>query len=133
MSKQNTVSKSEVLAKIEERSKHGRLSAWRRGVYDFAVDMVDALESEEVPTDYHELQSLLLNGARDWSQYSYGGCALIYDEDIARALCTPSELKRKRGGELPPNSRETWLDVQTRALFQACNVVKSAARAAARN
>ena len=31
---------------------------------------------------------------------------MIYDSDIAERLCTPSELKRKRGDELPPNSRE---------------------------
>lgn len=30
------------------------------------------------------------------------------------------------------NSRETWLDVQTRALFQAANRIFSAAQAAAR-
>lgn len=31
---------------------------------------------------------------------------MIYDSDIAERLCTLSELKRKRGDELPPNSRE---------------------------
>ena len=40
----------------------------------------------------------LLNGADDWSQYSWGGCSLIYDGDIAERLCTPSELKKTRHG-----------------------------------
>lgn len=64
----------------------------------------------------------MMNGAKNWKEYSYGGCALIYDKDIAETLCTPSELKRKRGGELQPNSTETWLDVQARALYQASRV-----------
>lgn len=65
----------------------------------------------------------MLNGARDWSEYSYGGCSLIYDGDIAERLCTPGELKRTRHGERRPNSREGWLDVQARALSQACSRV----------
>ena len=65
----------------------------------------------------------LLNGAKDWSQYSWGGCSLIYDPDIASRLCCPSELKKTRNGERRPNSREEWLDVQARALYQAANRV----------
>jgi hypothetical protein len=60
-----------------------------------------------------------LNGAKDWSQYSWGGCSLIYDAAIARRLCTPSELKKTRNGERRPNSNEEWLDTQARALNQA--------------
>jgi len=61
----------------------------------------------------------LLNGATNWDSYCYGGFALIYDEDIAEALCTPSELKRTNSGRNDPNPRETWMDVQARAYFQA--------------
>ena len=35
----------------------------------------------------------------------------------------PSDLKRKKGGELPPNREENWLDVQARALVQAKRLV----------
>jgi hypothetical protein len=38
-------------------------------------------------------------------------------------------MKRTRCGERKPNRREEWLDVQARALFQACNRVKKAVRA----
>lgn len=31
----------------------------------------------------------------------------------------------KKNGEFPPNKRETWLDVQTRALHQACALITS--------
>lgn len=71
-----------------------------------------------------------LNGSRDWSEYSWGGSALVYDGDIAAALCTPSELKKTRNGERRPNSREEWLDVQARALYQAFRRMYAAIRAA---
>lgn len=66
----------------------------------------------------------LKNGADSWGQYSRDGSALVYDDDIAERLCTPSELKRKHGGKLAPNKRETWLDVQSRALFQAAELIR---------
>lgn len=68
----------------------------------------------------------LLNGASDWSGYSWGGGSLIYNGDIAARLCCPSELKKTREGERRPNSREEWLDVQARALSQAARVVRMA-------
>lgn len=109
-------------------------SAWGRGVQAYAVDLVDNLqeraEYEGRDPAPEEVREWLLNGARSWSEYSWGGSALIYDGDIAERLCTPSELKRTRNGERRPNSREAWLDVQARALHQAANRVIKAYRAA---
>ena len=68
-------------------------------------------------------------GADSWREYSYGGGALIYDGDIARKLCAPWELRRTRDGARRPNSRETWLDVQARALGQAASWIGTAWRA----
>ena len=42
-----------------------------------------------------------------------------------------SEFRKTKGGEKQPNSRETWLDVQAQALFQAEKLIKSAIREAA--
>ena len=112
-------------------------SAWGRGVKSYAVDLLDEL-AENIQSGYIDpedlespalLKKALLNGAADWVQYSWGGCSLCYDCQIAERLCTPSELKRKRGGDLQPNSRETWLDVQARALYQAARWIINAARA----
>ncbi len=109
-------------------------SAWDRGVQQYAEDFAAEL-AENLNGGYISLDDLrtgkgaekaMLNGADNWNQYSYGGSSYIYDWDIARILCTPSELKRTRNGERNPNSRETWLDVQARALFQACNRTKKA-------
>lgn len=69
-----------------------------------------------------------LNGARDWKQASEGGSWLIYNEDIAERLCSPSELKKTAGGRRRPSARESWLDVQARALHQAFKMVYSASR-----
>lgn len=113
-------------------------SAWDRGVKDYAADMLDELEENvtggyvgpDELTDWRTLRAALLNGAESWEWYSWGGCALIYDEDIARKLCTPSELRRTRNGERRPNAREEWLDVQARALRQASWLVGRAIKAA---
>ena len=70
-----------------------------------------------------DFEQMLLNGADNWSAYSYGGCSLIWNEDIAKTLCTPSELKRTKNGQNDPNSRETWMDVQARALYQAFSLI----------
>lgn len=43
--------------------------------------------------------------------------------DICARLATPSEQRAKKNGELPPNKRETWLDTQARALYQACEMI----------
>lgn len=91
-------------------------SAWKRGVRQYAVELI---EDAEVPLTKENAKAVLLNGATSWAQYSSGGCALIYDADIAERLCSPSELKRVRGGDRNLNCRETWLDVQARALSQA--------------
>lgn len=110
-------------------SRHDK-SAWDRGVTAYALDLLDAsADSSAAELD----RSSLLNGASSWTEYSYSGSALIFDSDIAERLCTPSELKRKRGGELAPNSRELWLDVQARALNQACGRLLRAYRSALRS
>lgn len=76
-------------------------SAWSKGVNDFALDLLENirdLNGREVETR-KELETALLNGARDWREYSWGGCSLIYNGDIAERLCSPSELKRCRAAE----------------------------------
>ena len=99
-------------------------SAWNKGVTVYALEMLDDVAENidydgKEPETRAELKEKALNGATDWSQYSWGGSSLIYDCDIAERLCTPSELKKTRGGERRPNSREEWLDTQARALYQA--------------
>lgn len=94
-------------------------SAWNKGVKAYALDLIDSIPDNVEYGSADSLLSDMLNGASNWDQYSWGGCSLIYDRDIATRLCTPSELKKTRNGERRPNDREMWLDTQTRALRQA--------------
>ena len=99
-------------------------SAWKKGVKEYADELLDNLEEkaqyyERLPRNEKELKEWLLNGAMDCKDYSYTYCSIKYDSQIAERLCTPSELKKKDGGRLAPNSQESWLDVQTRALRDA--------------
>lgn len=106
-------------------------SAWARGVKAYAAELCSGLRdaaayAAETGTpsplaDRETVRAALLNGARNWC-----GCALIYDGDIAARLCTASELRRTRNGQRDPNPRETWLDVQARALCQASMAVLAA-------
>ena len=121
--------KNELLQLLESKQNDGRRrSAWSRGVITYAIDLVESLNGfKPDETDYtrENIEKALLNGASGWSEYSWGGCAYIYDTLIARTLCTPSELKKTKNGALRPNQSEEWLDVQARALFQACELIKS--------
>jgi hypothetical protein len=105
--------KNEIKSAIEATNPR---SAWSKAVKTYAVELLDGLDGE-----YRAVA--LLNGAENWRAYSYGGCSLIYDAEIAERVCSPSELKRKRGGELAPNARESWLDCQARALSQAARLI----------
>ena len=114
-----------ITAELEARKDR---SAWDKGVNAYALELVEELKERaeyegRSPESEKECREWMLDGAADWSQYSWGGCSLIYNSDIAERLCCPSELKETRNGERRPNSREEWLDVQARALYQACNRV----------
>ena len=102
-------------------------SAWSRAVHAYAIELVESLDSSVDLSNETLLEKAMLNGADDWQQYSEGGCALVYDADIAERLCSASELKRCKGGERNPNSRENWIECQARALTQAANLVLGAA------
>lgn len=104
----------------EKLSKSER-SYWKRGVAtiirDYAEDVLKEHDGEEVVSN--EFYKLWNCGADTLEQSVYGGNYDIWDGDIARRLCTPSELKKKDGGRLEPNATETWLDVELRAVHQA--------------
>lgn len=106
-------------------------SCWDRGVKGFALNLLRSYidNCEYCDNNGRPIPELneetLLNGADDWNAYCYGGGALIYDGDIAKNLCTPSELKRTDNGNKAPNDREGWQDVQARAYFQAYRMLMS--------
>lgn len=114
-----------LVSELENMKKRFARSAWDKGVYDYAFDILEPLgdELENVNAD------TLMNGVNTWTAYSYGGCALICDDDIAKRMCTPSEYKKYLNAG--PNSKlsdsDYWLgNVQTRALFQAMAKIRRA-------
>ena len=106
-------------------------SHWERAVRDYALEMIDQCDR----TDITSYKQLLNHGdAKNMKDYaiaralSEGGCFEIYDSDIAKRLCTPSELKRvlRKDGTVRDLPRESWLDVQTSAVNQAIFLLRSA-------
>lgn len=110
-----------------------RKSAWNKGVIAYALELFNELDDaiecgwfdEENLKAPKILEKQLLNGAEDWREYSWGGCSLIYDYDIAERLSNPTELKATKNGKRKPNKNEEWLDTQARALYQASRIVKN--------
>ena len=111
-------------------------SAWCKGVTGYALEILEEVKNRiawegHEPENREQLIDYMLNGAKEWRTpnnllnhwkvASWDGNYEICDCEVAKRLCTPSELKRCKGGELNPNGREQWLDVQARALFQAGN------------
>lgn len=114
----------DLLQKVESVKVRG---AWNNGVKIYAIELLDDAASNRECEEFESLQELkdsILNGAKDWLQYSEGGLSLIYNADIAERLCSPSELKRSKNGMNNPNSRENWVQCQARALFQAWEMIK---------
>ena len=56
-------------------------SAWNKGVTLYAFELVEELKERAEyegrnPEAGKECREWMLNGAQDWSQYSWGGCSL---------------------------------------------------------
>jgi hypothetical protein len=122
----------ELKAIIKKESKK-RCSAYIKGILIYADELLEQVQDDldycqkngiEWNYDLNKIdrksfEKLFLNGADNWNDFSYGGCSLIYDYEIALRLCTPSELKRKKEGSNNPNRNQNWLDLQTIALRRA--------------
>jgi len=107
-------------------------SAWDRGVLGYAQEIVDVYGDDDIQSvddvlNYSRDKHESLYSVAKWQ--SEGGCFEIYDEKIAERLCTPSEFKRAhyKDGSMKQmaNARESWLDVQTRAVFQAYSRIQN--------
>lgn len=113
------------------------LSAWKKGVREYALELLDQLHEEYTWQNRHHeidyengfattrnaIQKVLLSGASDWDEYSAGDCSMVYEGEIAARLCSPSQLKRYDGGTKTPRNYDSWIEVQAGALHQAAALV----------
>ena len=122
-------------AVINELAKHEEHSAWMHGVVAYAGDILNRFSdmdfgylvyrcnrafSREDGAD--RLRMDLCSPFNDWNVYSRE-LGLKDDKAIATRLCTPEELRRFDGGNIQPNGRTTWTDIQTRALYNAACLI----------
>jgi len=126
--------KSEIegmIKSLEVKEKKAR-SKWSKAVLQDAQGLLKNViegymeDGEEVEIN----EKLLLNGAENWNEFSWGGSALIYNGDIAEHYSTPSELKfwgftKNCGVKRDTNTAgEHLLDIQARALRQAWRAIR---------
>lgn len=119
-------------------------SAWKKGVRSYALEMLENVEDKTAPActltlgqlinhvGYNSVKiGMFANQYNACQEVSWIGNFEIYNENIAERLASPSEIKkctRADGSIRNPNSRESWLDVQTRAIWQAVMLIQRNAR-----
>ena len=109
-----------LLAEAEKMSRTER-TYWSRGVAslirDYGEEVLQEHDGEIVSArDFFKLWNCGNDSLRD---AVYAGSFDIWNYDIAKRLCTPSELKKSNEGMRNPNRCENWIDVEIRAMYQA--------------
>lgn len=130
--------------RLEADQKKAR-SAWEKGVFSYAVEMVEGVQndqimSQEKDAEKHDASDYLNHvGARGikidqfWTvderiklnklahDCSWGGIFEIMNENIVDRLCTPGEKKRFSNGKMQigPSPKKQWPDVQGSAVYSA--------------
>ena len=118
---------------LNELTRHESHSAWMHGVVAYAVNMLNSISDhdfaylvyyaqQEGEDGIEKARAILHTPYDNWRNYSRLN-GWLSDEAIATLLCTPEELKRFDGGKLPPNGRSTWIDIQTRAMYNAACLI----------
>ena len=115
--------------KIKEKTKR---SYWSEGVTKYALELSRELKENIIDgyfkaknlTNSRKTEKQLLNGAKNWSQFSRDGNSLVYDYDIAGRLCNETQWERTRHGKRRPNRKEDWLDIQAKALQEAATRIQ---------
>lgn len=87
---------SEIKKELEARKDR---SAWGRGVNAYALELLEELRERAAyegrdPKPGKECREWMLNGAQNWSAYSWGGSALIYNGDMPKDFA-PRPSSRK--------------------------------------
>ena len=125
----------ELFSSIEENYKRKSLlideseprSQWKRAIRLYEKELYESIfgkiEKELIRAfafgDYDSIKDrikkLLLNGAKDWTEYSFRGCSLCYNGEIEERLLPPSQRGKRSG--------EALLKLQAEALKEAASIV----------
>lgn len=119
-----------------DREHQKQRSRWEKGVFEIATIIVDGVICNNdygdfcLPKTWTETEITLLSGAKNWTQYVEGGCALVYNHEIAHTLLTPAERKRweRNPDFVPGHVKEgmTMLELEIRAAYQAAHIIEKA-------
>ena len=120
--KKDLLNYNNIIQTLEEWKKHTSTKL-DKAILDDAIALLDNLKytSYQINT-LKDVRKALLNGARDWNQYSYGGCALVYNYDIAKHYLSEDkqqDFKFKRGPEKGCWNGIKLLDFQATCLREA--------------
>ena len=69
-------------------------SAWDRAVNEYALELLEEYENNYGSDACAPCETDLLNGASNWKEYSWGGCSLIYDRNIAQRTLFPFRTEK---------------------------------------
>lgn len=108
---------------VQLRNKVNNMQAngeWENGVKKYANLLLDELvqrsDLDNALACSESLEKALLSGAMDWEQYSAGGLALAYDDDIADMLGAAVSNQ-------PDWIQVDWIHVQAQALQEAADLI----------
>lgn len=89
----------------------------------YCEDFLDFLEECDDVDDV--TMTLLLNGADDWYQYSWGGCSLVYTYDLAERLLTADEFEQWKNDEFLQEKQDGtyFLNLQAGVLQYASSLI----------
>ena len=76
---------------------------------------------------FTDFQTKCLAGAPDWNRFSYGGCSLVSEYEIAKRFL-PNLVGDKT--PKPPHAAADWMEVQAKVLPMACRRLWYAVRKA---
>lgn len=110
--------------KLEEEQKHAK-GIYQKAICQYAFELVDNIADNYITTpeelghleNITNLKERALNGATNWSQYSWSGCSLCYNYDILERLFCKSIVKKYENADSVRGRH--LLDYQAAALSRA--------------
>ena len=92
---------------------------WAKGVKTYAIDMFEEIiDSGELVFVRNIKEEDLLDGAKNWTEYSWHGRVTCYDH-IIRKILDPNDS----GEQARSTDGKAWLDVQAEALAQVAQIL----------